>query len=186
MKTIQILIFIIFPYLLFSQSNKDIDETLVRENISIKLNMMKKLADDEPNYLLTIYRNKKPILEDKIFSKIGEIDIVDFNDDGVKDILVQNISDVRGNWTYYLYLYDKKKKDFRKVKDFETIKNPQYNSQYKIIESYVVSGKNYINFYRIKNHKIEDLNLSITDDNSINYELEYKKVLPTLKKMNIK
>ena len=181
LKLIQIFIF--YPIIIFSQNiqKSDFDKALVKEKISIRLSMTKKFSDNNPNYHLTIYKDKKPILEDKIFSKLGEIEFQDFNGDGIKDILVQNISDARSNWTYYLYLYDNKNKLFKKVKGFETIKNPTFNLENKIIESYVVSGKNYMEFYKINNSNVENLNISIFDDDSTNFDIEYKKVLLKIK-----
>ena len=176
MKIIQI--FIVYPLLIFSQNiqKSDLDKALVKEKFSITLSKSKKFIDDESNFHLTIYKDKKPILEDEIFSKLGEIEFQDFNGDGIKDVLVQNISDARSNWTYYLYLYDKKNKTFKKVKNFETIKNPTFNSNFKTIESYVVSGKNYLKLYKIKNNNIENLDI-IIDDDSTNFDIEYKKAL---------
>ena len=64
-----------------------------------------------------------PIFSDSIFNTVQEVGFTDFNNDGIKDILVQNISDVRSNWTYYLYLVDTAQNKLKKIKGFEEIKN---------------------------------------------------------------
>jgi glutamine synthetase len=72
---------------------------------------------------------KSVIIKDSIFSTVKEIKFADFNNDKINDVLVQNISDVSSNWTYYLYLYNPKTNSFKRVKGFEEIKNPKYNSK---------------------------------------------------------
>lgn len=123
-------------------------------------------------------KNKNSVLvKDSIFSSVQEIRFEDYNNDGIKDILIQNISDVRSNWTYNLYLYNAKSNKFKKVNGFEEIKNPSYNSKYKIIESHVISGTNWAAFYKIKNNKVYDYNIEITDDGSSKAEKEYIKAI---------
>ena len=72
--------------------------------------------DGEKNCLLIItqkLKNKNSILvKDSIFSKVQKIEFEDYNNDNIKDILIQNISDVRSNWTYNLYLYNSKTNNF--------------------------------------------------------------------------
>ncbi len=86
--------------------------------------------DREKNAILVIEQNlnnsRTDILKDSIFSAVQKIEFADFNNDKIKDILVQNSSDVRSNWTYYLYLYNPKTNRFKRVKGFEEIKNPKY------------------------------------------------------------
>lgn len=137
--------------------------------------------DNEKNSILIISQklNKKNsvLIKDSIFSRAQKIEFRDFNGDKIKDLLVQNISDVRSNWTYNLYLYDSKTNNFKRVIGFEEIKNPTYNSKYKIIESHVNSGKNWAAFYKIRNYKVYDYNIEIIDDGSVKSEKEYKKAL---------
>ncbi|OXA79001.1 hypothetical protein SAMN05444397_102226 [Flavobacterium aquidurense] len=117
------------------------------------------------------------LIKDSIFSRVQEIEFKDFNNDKIKDVLIQNISDVRSNWTYNLYLYNPQTNNFKRVIGFEEIKNPSYNSKYKIIESHVNSGKNWAAFYKIKNFKIYDYNIEIIDDGSLKAEKEYSKAI---------
>ena len=137
--------------------------------------------DSEKNSILIINQNlngkSAVLIKDSIFSRVQEVEFRDFNGDKIKDILVQNISDVRSNWTYNLYLYNSKTNNFKRVIGFEEIKNPTYNSKYKIIESHVNSGKNWAAFYKIRNHKVYNYNIEIIDDDTVKSEKEYKKAL---------
>ena len=58
------------------------------------------------------------IFRDSIFNKVQDVELEDFNNDKIKDILVQNFSDVRSNWTYYLYLVDTTHDSLKKIKGF--------------------------------------------------------------------
>ena len=137
--------------------------------------------DVEKNSILIVSQKlngkNSVLIKDSIFSRAQKVEFRDFNNDTIKDILVQNISDVRSNWTYNLYLYDTKTNNFKRVTGFEEIKNPIYNSEYKIIESHVNSGKNWMAFYKIRNYKIHDYHIEIIDDGSFKSGKEYKKAL---------
>jgi hypothetical protein len=93
--------------------------------------------------------NLGKVFSDTLYSDVGQIEFADYNNDNIKDILVQNISDARSNWTYNLFLTDFKEKTLIKVKGFQKIKNPKLNNDFGIIESHVISGTNYIEFYRL-------------------------------------
>lgn len=164
-------------------AQNEYDEKVYGDNkIAISFRKIQDLGEDLPNYHLTITKNKKIIVEDSVYSKVGEIELKDFNGDGIKDILIQNSSDVRSNWTYFLYLYDRKNKNFTKIKDFETIKNPEYNKDYKLIESRVVSGRDYIKFYKIQGNTITDLDEIVYDEHSDADDNGYQKALEKLSK----
>jgi hypothetical protein len=203
-KIIALIILLIVSTHTFSQKKKDndtiveikCDSIYINKNITIKLTSNKSEEKEgffgELNTLLKIEQKEnniqKVILKDSIFSRYQEIKFEDFNNDNIKDILVQNISDVRSNLTYYLYLFNPKTNSFKKVKGFEEIKNPSYNSKYNIVDNYVVSGQNWTSFYKIKNSEIYDLNIVIYDDqseNSKSYDKKYnnaiKQILKTKK-----
>ncbi|MGN6353315.1 MAG: XAC2610-related protein [Parafilimonas sp.] len=121
-----------------------------------------------PNTLFTFSKqtNKEyvPFFSDSIFNNVQEVHFADFNNDGIKDILVQNISDVRINWTYYLYLVDTLQNKLKKIKGFEEIKNPNYLPQYNLIDNYVMSGQNWTSFYKIEDDSIKDFKIIIYDN----------------------
>lgn len=122
------------------------------------------------------------LLRDSIESHGGVYEFQDFNGDNVKDILIQNISDVRSNWTYYLYLVDLKNDRLTKVKNFNQIKNPRYLPQYDLIDNEVMSGRNWTSFYQIKKDSVFDFKYVIykgEDDkgNIVDFDREYKRIL---------
>ncbi|MBS1732660.1 MAG: hypothetical protein JST02_05135 [Bacteroidetes bacterium] len=91
------------------------------------------------------------LFSDLVFCKAPILKFQDFNNDGVKDILIFFDYDVRSNKMYHLYLLNPKSKELIRVKDFEDIKNPEFNPKKNIVESHVISGRNYYTYYRINN-----------------------------------
>lgn len=185
-STILCIIFLLIYNNSFAQNTTIIkcDSIYKDKGITIKLVNFETEKDgyeNEKNSILIINQklnNKNLVLiKDSIFSSAQKIEFKDFNNDKVKDILVQNISDVRSNWTYNLYLYNPKTNNFKKVIGFEEIKNPSYNSKHNIIESHVVSATNWAAFYKIKNFKVYDYNIEINDDGSSKSEKEYRKAI---------
>jgi hypothetical protein len=122
------------------------------------------------------------LYSDSIQRHFDEIKFEDFNNDKVKDVLIENISDVRSNLTYYLYLIDTAENRLKKIKGFEAIKNPNYLPQYNLIDNYVMSGKIWTSFYKIKGDTIKDFGIEIyhnqKDDGS--YQRDYKKAINTI------
>lgn len=145
------------------------------------------------NYLLSIYRKNTQnqyiqIYSDTVYSKTTDLKFEDYNGDGVKDILLQNQSDVRSNWTYNLYLANPKDYEFRKVVRFNEIKNPFFNDGYDIISSTVISGKNYTEFFKItKESSICSYDFILYDsDISSSYDEEINSILKELTAMQCK
>lgn len=137
--------------------------------------------DGSQNSVLMIEQNRGDnniiLLQDSIYSRVQKIEFIDYNQDHIKDVLIPNTSDVRSNWTYYLYLYDPKTNNFIKVNGFEKIKNPKYHAKYNIIESYVMSGQDSVSFYKISNNRIHDYKIEIIDDHGQNFEGEYNRAI---------
>ena len=201
-KLINILLLLLFTISCIGQKNVSdqkvkvsiikYDSLYQNKKISIKLINFDDEKDgyqSDKNSILEIQtetNNKtKIILRDSIFSKVQEIEFADFNNDKIKDILVQNISDVRSNWTFNLYLYNPKENNFIKVIGFEKIKNPLFNSKYNIVESHVNSGTNWIGFYKIIKGKVHNYEIEIDDIGDEKLELEYKKAINKIIKMKI-
>ncbi|MEI9911079.1 MAG: hypothetical protein WDO71_16225 [Bacteroidota bacterium] len=65
------------------------------------------------------------LLLDSLFCTRPSIQLKDFNNDGIKDVLIYHSSDVRSNEMYYLYLLNYKLKKVTLVKGFEEIRNPE-------------------------------------------------------------
>jgi len=144
-----------------------------------------KASDSEKTFifLVNLHHDEQfsEIFRDTIESTVQELKFVDFNNDGVKDILIQNNSDVRSNWTYYLYIVDKNNDLIRKIKGFEEIKNPNYLPKYDLIDNLVMSGSNWTSFYKITGDSILDFKIIIYDKEDENgkatYDTDYKKAL---------
>jgi hypothetical protein len=188
MKATIIIFSLLFSHNILAQNTVEVkcDSIYKGKGIQIKLETFddeKDGYDGEKNSILMIEQNlknrKSVIIKDSIFSSVQKIKFADFNNDKIKDVLVQNISDVRSNWTYYLYLYNPKTNSFKRVKGFEEIKNPKYNSKDNIVESYVVSGQNWIGFYKIKNNIAVDLKIEI--DNGEYFDRDYEKAIKKIK-----
>ena len=122
---------------------------------------------------------KKILVSDRIYNRVPEIRFEDFNNDGVKDILVQHVSDVRSNYTYYLYLVDLAHDRLTKIKGFEEISNPHYLPKYNLIDNYVISGKIWTSFYKIQGNSIKDYHIVIYDNQTEDgsYDKAYEKAL---------
>ncbi|MFC7772522.1 XAC2610-related protein [Flavobacterium sp. GCM10027622] len=126
--------------------------------------------------------NYLEIYRDSIFRRFNEIQFKDFNNDGVKDILIENDSDVRSNLTYYLYLVDLKKDKLKKIKGFEEIKNPKNLPEYNLIDSSVMSGRDWTGFYKIQGDSIKEFDDIVywgqdEEGNPKNPELDYQKTI---------
>jgi len=160
------------------------------QGITLRLVPIDNATENEPQYKFTFIIYKKQngqqseIFRDIVESTVQEIKFADFNNDNVKDILVQNISDVRSNWTYYLYIVDKNISSVRKIKGFEEIKNPNYLPKYDLVDNMVMSGRNWTSFYKILGDSIKDFNIVIYDGEDENgkytYDTDYKKAIKTI------
>jgi len=154
-------------------------------SVSLKYDASNESWDETiPNILFTFSHdeneNEKIIYHEELFSQFKNVEFEDFNGDGVKDILVENISDVRSNLTYNLFLVDLKNEKLIKIEGFNEIKNPNYLSKYNLIDCMVMSGRNWTSFYKIENNKIKDFGYTIKmgeDENVREYDYDgtYKK-----------
>lgn len=176
-------IILVFPILLFAQ-NKEVfrincDSIFNKKGYSVALEFDPK-DQRTLNVLFTfskkINREEKIIHQEKLHSQFQNVEFIDFNGDGVKDILIENTSDVRSNLTYHLFIVDFKNKKLRRIEGFEEIKNPNYLKKYDLIDCLVMSGRNWTSFYKIEGNKIRDFGYIIKDDEDDNgRDLEYGK-----------
>jgi hypothetical protein len=128
--------------------------------------------------------NTEVLFKDTVYSRTGEIEFRDFNGDQVKDILVQNYSDVRSNWTYNLYVVDTTGDRLTKIKGFNEVKNPRYLPQHDLIDNFVMSGTNWTSFYKIQGDSVKDYNIIIYEDlaDEGKYERAYNKAIARIKR----
>lgn len=145
------------------------------------LNFSKLESYDERVYnsIFKFYEMKngkyEELYKDSIQRHFNEVLFEDFNNDKVKDILIENISDVRSNVTYYLYLVDTTTDKLKKIKNFEIIKNPHYLPKHNLIDNMVMSGRNWTSFYKIQGDSIKDFDIIIYDGEDENGKYTYDK-----------
>lgn len=180
-------IFSIFHTPLFSQNKELIkincDSIYSEKGYSVSLEFDAKdesWDESKANAVFSFSRHQngktKIIHQEKLFSQFKNIKFIDFNGDGVKDILVENTSDVRSNLTYHLFIVDFKNQKLRKIEGFEAIKNPNYLPKYHLIDCFVLSGRNWTSFYKIEGNKVKDFGYIVEDGEDDNgNDLEYDK-----------
>ncbi len=190
-------IILVFPILLFAQNKEVIsincDSIFNKKGYSVSLKFDPK-DQRTLNVLFTfskkINRKEKIRHQEKLHSQFQNVEFIDFNGDGIKDILVENTSDVRSNLTYHLFIVDLKNQKLRKIEGFEEIKNPNYIKKYDLIDCLVMSGKNWTSFYKIEGNRIKDFGYVIEDgeddhgkdlEYDKNYELTLAKILKSEK-----
>lgn len=174
---------LLFPILLFAQ-NKEVKK-INCDSIYSQKGYLVSLEFDPKNEIILnvlftfskkINGKEKIIYQEKLHSQFQNVEFIDFNGDGIKDILVENISDVRSNLTYNLFIVDFKNQKLRKIEGFDEIKNPNYLAEYDLIDCMVMSGRNWTSFYKIEGHKVKDFGYVVEDGEDENgKDLEYDK-----------
>ena len=186
-RNIFLLIFLISQTLIFSQNKEakkiNCDSIYNQKGYSVSLEFDPKdenWDETKANILFTFSKKikgkKKVIYQEKLFSQFKNVEFIDFNGDGIKDILVENISDVRSNLTYNLFIVDFKNQKLRKIEGFNEIKNPNYLEKHDLIDCVVMSGRIWTSFYKIEGNKVKDFGYVIEDGEDENgKDLEYDK-----------
>lgn len=166
-------------------------DSLYGKHITLHLDFLNSSKHDLQNeYVFYLIEKKEgkaiEIFRDTIECTVPVIEFVDYNSDKVKDILIQNDSDVRSNWTYNLFLFNKDISSLQKIKGFNEIKNPNYLPQYGLIDNMVMSGRNWTTFYKIDGDTIKDFGIIIydgEDENGVNsYVEDYMKAIKNILK----
>ena len=139
-------------------------------------------------YNANIYFGKSEPKADKIFWKENidmrqithNITYEDYNNDGIKDLLIFEDTGARGGNSFYnLYLVNPKNHTLTKVKDFDKIVNPSYNKKHKVIVSYGLTGTNYYQLYRFgKKYKPYEIGKPFDDTDNLDLD---KKIAAILK-----
>lgn len=102
----------------------------------------------------------------------------DYNNDGVKDLLLFTTTGSRGsNEHYNLYLINPKTKMLSKVSGFEEITNPTYHQKHKVILGYGYAGRNSYTVYRINNKKIVQVGQSFEDADTLDLDKKIAQIL---------
>ena len=160
-----------------------------------RLNIRMDSGDEaKGNAILTLkqIQNGKTLIltKDRIFSQNGGyVQFADFNNDGIKDILVFYSDGARANPRFHLYLINNKLHRLIPVKGFEELTNAEFDSKNNIITSLGLSGTDYYSFYRITSenklinlgHSFEVREAHYDEDG---YEAKYDKAIKAIKKEN--
>lgn len=113
------------------------------------------------------------------------LQLKDFNNDKIKDILILNTSSARSVWTHHLYLVDNANHKLIRVKDFEEINNPEYDSKTNIITSTSIYNKISYSFYRIgSDNKIIDLGHGFEGDMTDADKVKYENAIKSINKIS--
>jgi len=134
-----------------------------------------------------LYFGKTGVKTDKIFWKeniemrhiADNLKYEDFNNDGVKDLLIFEDTGARGGNSFYnLYLINRKKYTLTKVKNFDKIVNPSYDKKHGVIISYGFTGTNYYQLYRLdKNYKPYKTGDSFDDKENLDLDKKITAIL---------
>ncbi|PSK91641.1 XAC2610-related protein [Taibaiella chishuiensis] len=119
---------------------------------------------------------ERALFRDSVFSSNPSVDFEDFNNDGIKDILLQHYSDVRSNQGSYLYLVDTVTGRLKKIKGFEQIKNPLYIAADNLVSNTVMSGTNWSGFYQVQGDHVRDFGITIDGDDDKAREQALRKI----------
>ncbi len=129
--------------------------------------------DDRKNAAFMLFKGKRLMYHDSL-SVTGPdggdlVQSIDYSGDGIRDLVLFHLSDVRSNHQFYLYIVDTASHSVHRVRGFEEIKSasgaPSYDSVNNIIGSYVMSGTDYMKFYKIKpNFTAVDCGYTVYDD----------------------
>lgn len=160
----------------------------------------------DKTYVVAIQHGIKDDEEDGLkttniyFGKIGKPDIVfwkeqlqmrltkdninyeDYNNDGIKDLIIFKDTGARGSNAYYnLYLLSPTNHTVKKVVDFNKIVNPSYDKKHKVIVGYGLAGNDvYVSVYKIKaNNKAYQIGESFKETDDIDLD---KRITNMLKK----
>jgi hypothetical protein len=106
----------------------------------------------------------------------------DYNNDGVKDLLIFEDTGARGGNSYYnLYFLNPINHTIKKVVDFNKIVNPSYNKKHKVIIGYGLVGNDvYVSIYKINaNNQAYQIGKSFKETDELDLD---KKITSILKK----
>src|ERR1700743_857378 len=131
------------------------DSALILFNdTAYRLNIKRDFGDEgKGNVILTLKQtqNGKTLIltKDSLDTQNGGyVQFADFNNDGVKDLLVFYSDGARANPRFHLYLINNKLHRLIPVKGFEELTNAEFDSKSNIITSLGLSGTDYYSFYR--------------------------------------
>jgi hypothetical protein len=111
-------------------------------NLKVRVQILDPEEQDiqNKNTILTLYSldqgSQHILFRDSIFAYTLQFKIIDFDGDGIRDLLVYNANDGPQNPSYHLYLVDQKLGRLTRVKGFEKVFNPYYNQSRSVIDGF--------------------------------------------------
>lgn len=159
-------------------------DTLQLKNSKATLYLFGSFEDeDSNNTIFTLTQNGKTIIQDSIISNRFKLLYKDFTGDSVNDLLIHHYTGTRSNEFYNLYITDTLNNRLKRIKGFEKIPNPRYDSDNNLITCYGLTGTNYVEFYHIENDIILDYGISVEDDlmPENNFEERYQQAVNKIK-----
>ncbi len=126
-------------------------------------------------------KSLQTLFVDSFYCMYPDIELHDFNNDRVKDILVFSSTGGRSNPTYHFYLVDSLTHKLTYIKGFENLPNPDFDSTNNIITSVALAGtENIWSFYRINSkNQLVNLGHGFTADmgDSVKYDKAIKEMV---------
>jgi hypothetical protein len=180
------------------KSSQDTDKVIYNNSLILfndtayRLNIKRDSKDGNAILTLKQTRNGKTLIltKDSLDAQNGGyVKFADFNNDGIKDLLVFYFDGARANPRFHLYLINNKLHRLIPVKGFEELTNAEFDSKNNIITSLGLSGTDYYSFYRITSenklinlgHSFEVREAHYDEDG---YDTKYEKALNAIKKKN--
>jgi len=116
------------------------------------------------NSAVTIFRDGQKLLSDSLWSTKLQAKFKDINSDGYKDLFIYQATGYRPNDTYYLYLFQEKCNDFKRVVGFDDHPNIDTTDTKGILCATYLSGVIEFSFLQLTDSG-KLINLNIIESN---------------------
>lgn len=152
-------------YSLFAQDKIDSSWRTNGDRFAIQLTRENN-SEREINANLKIFRNDRIVLSNSLSCSMADVTAKDMNGDGFKDLLVYEGSGARSNQRYNLYIYQKEKRNYKRIKGFNLWPNMNTTEIRGVISSMALTGTVEYKFFRITSSGVlVDLKVSVVDEN---------------------
>lgn len=153
----------------YSQDNLDSAWKIGKSNfrvLAVRSGLEAELESKEvKNTKLTFFRNGQAIVTDSIYSASLRLLFKDLNGDGNDDLLIYLGAGARANERYYLYLFDKRGNNYKRVVGFEEWPNLNATELEGILVATILTGTVEYRFFKIDSKgQLIDLGISEVDE----------------------
>jgi len=149
-----------------SSAQTKIDTTwyLKKDKFRLELISKENTISNKKNTFLKLSKNGNQFETDSLISEIQEIYFRDIDQDSIKDILVYKNSGARSNEKYYLFLYNKRNKNYKKVEGYDNWPNLNTTDEKNILSSLILAGSTSYKFFELTDSgKLNDLDIVVRD-----------------------